>query len=160
MFRTAPAAEPDMMVPADVIPLSVLSLDLSAPAEGWPAFLGRRGIAIVPDSLGRDSIGHDAAGRLLDERRADDLRRARLRAVAEREAVEADRQFRASLGRGIPATSIPAGSTYVEAAMQAELENASGGYRVGARRTLLEDALDGSQTLTFHSLAEHDEDES
>jgi hypothetical protein len=26
------------------------------PAEGWPAWLGRRGVAIIPDDLGRDSV--------------------------------------------------------------------------------------------------------
>jgi hypothetical protein len=42
MFRTLPAAGPpthdDDVVPAELVPLSVLALDLPAPAE-WSAFL-------------------------------------------------------------------------------------------------------------------------
>jgi hypothetical protein len=41
--------------------------------------------------------------------------------------------------------------SYGAAVAEAELVNASGNYRVGARRTLLEDALDRSNTMTFHS---------
>jgi hypothetical protein len=36
MFRTVPAGEPaDDVVAADLVPLSVLALDLKSPPEGW-----------------------------------------------------------------------------------------------------------------------------
>jgi hypothetical protein len=152
MFRAAPNTEVATMVAtSEPIPLSILSLDLPVPVEGWPVFLGRRGIAIIPDSLGRDSIGHDAARRLLDERHADDLRKAAQRAAAEKAAVEADQEFRRRLGRGVP---IPAGMTYAEAVQSAELDAQS--YRPG-RRSLVEDLLDNSG-ITFHPI-QHGGDE-
>jgi hypothetical protein len=59
MFRTVPAAAPepaenvDSSSPlnGDLIPLSHLGLELGAPVEGWPVFLGVRGIRFVS---GRD----------------------------------------------------------------------------------------------------------
>jgi hypothetical protein len=43
------------MVPAELIPLGVLALDLQAPAE-WSAYLADRVVQIVLDDLGRASI--------------------------------------------------------------------------------------------------------
>jgi hypothetical protein len=111
MFRV-PAAEVGTTVPAlsdDLIPLSHLALDLPVPAEGWPDYLGRRAIAFVPDDLGRDCVRRQDARRLLDEQRADELRKAKLAKLAEAEAVEADRQWRASLPHGVPWYEIPDG---------------------------------------------------
>ena len=80
MFRTAPAAEPAADVTNDLspepIPLSVLDLDLSAPVEGWRAFLADRHIKIVVDDLGRSSVSRNDARRLFDEHRDEELRKA------------------------------------------------------------------------------------
>jgi hypothetical protein len=156
MFRTtAPAVEVDhdvMVTPEPPVPLSHLALDLNVPSEGWALFLGKRGIAIVPDSLGRDSIGHDAARRLLDEKREAELRARALRDLAEQEAVERDQQRRASLGQGV---KVPDGLSYAEAVMQAELDSQA--YRPG-RRSLVEDLLDNSG-ITYHPI-QHGADES
>jgi hypothetical protein len=126
MFRTAPAAEPAADVTNDLspepIPLSVLDLDLSAPVGGWRAFLADRHIEIVVDDLGRSSVSRNDARRLFDEHRDEELRKAEVRAASERRAVEADQQFRASLGAGVPASAIPAGMTYAAAVLSAELE--------------------------------------
>ena len=146
MFRAAPDSEVATMVAtSEPIPLSILSLDLPVPAEGWALFLGKRGISIVPDSLGRDSIGHDAARRLLDEKREAELRARALRDLAEQEAVERDQQRRASLGQGV---KVPDGMSYAEAVMQAELDAQT--YRPG-RRSLVEDLLDNSG-ITYHPI--------
>ena len=83
----------------ELIPLSHLALDFGGvPDEGWLSFLARRGVAIVPDSLGRDAIGFDAARRLFDEQREIVLRKAALLRVAEQAAVEQDQAMRAALG--------------------------------------------------------------
>jgi hypothetical protein len=68
---------------ADLIPLSVLRLDLD-PGEAWPSFLGRRGIAFQPDRCGRDSITVTDAARLIAERRAQELKKQQHLKVAER----------------------------------------------------------------------------
>jgi hypothetical protein len=141
--------------PEPLIPLSVLALDLEPPVEGWALFLGRRGITFKPDDLGRDAISRGDAKKLLDEKREHVLRVKALRAQQEQEQVEADRQFRASLGQGVPADLIPAGSTYLEAVVAAQLD--AQGYRP-RRRSMAEDLFDNSGSLTFHSLAQSDEE--
>ena len=80
-----------------LIPLSVLALDLPAPSgEGWPSFLASRGIAIVPDDLGRpsDSSCHQPGP---DPRTAGKrgCRGTEPSGDPERQAVERDQQFRA-----------------------------------------------------------------
>jgi hypothetical protein len=63
MFRTTPVTEPtrDDVVPADVIPLSHLALDLPEPhSVGWPAHLAERGIAVVEDDIGRPATSAGA----------------------------------------------------------------------------------------------------
>jgi hypothetical protein len=94
----------------------------------------------------------------ISERRANEARKAEVRAESEGRAIEADQRFTASLGVGVPADLIPAGSTYVEAALAAELDNVAAGYRPG-RRSLVEDALDNSG-ITFHSVQSAPEDAS
>ena len=146
MFRNpAPVAESSSDVaPCDhPVPLSVLALDIGLPAEGWPGFLGRRGIRIVPDAIGRDSVASHDARRLLEERRADEIRKVRLRAAQEAEAVAADEARRATIWKGMPAEQIPDGVTAVQLWQQEE-------HKRRPRRTSpLEEALAG-ETLTFH----------
>ena len=111
MFRT-PAAEPAPDVsteatPEPLIPLSHLALDLPVPPEGWSNFLGRRGIMLRPDDIGRDSIRRSDAQVLLHEQRANELRAAKHRQLAEAEAVEADQLRRALIWKGVPADRHP-----------------------------------------------------
>src|SRR5215216_5761920 len=92
---------------ADLISLSVLQLDLAAPAEGWPAYLSSRDIAVVTDDLGRPSISRGDARQLFDERREAEARQREALAQQEQRAIEQDRKFRAQVWGGIRAELMP-----------------------------------------------------
>lgn len=121
-------------------------LDLGVPAEGWPVFLGSRGIAFRSDDLGRDAISRGDAKRLIAERRESEVRRAQKQAVLEREAVEQDQLRRAQIWRGVPATAIPDGVLASTAMLQAAKDAQP------RRRSMVEEAFSGSDTMVFHSL--------
>jgi hypothetical protein len=144
MFRT-PVAEPasDVIVPADLIPLSVLQLDLSEPPIGWIAFLADRHIGVVADDLGRSAISRADARQLFTEARADQVRKAEMHAESEKRAVEADRQWRAQLPRGVPWYEVPDGVLPVVAMTAAD--------RAAQPKRLspLQEALSG-ESMTFH----------
>ena len=70
--------------------------------------------------------------------------------MVERQQIEADQRFRASVGVGLPVSAIPHGMTYGEVVASAELDSQP--YR--PRATLVEDLLGNSDELTFHSLAD------
>ena len=152
IFNSKPDIErpgPDRRVYDDLIPLSHLGLELDTTPNGWVLHLERRGIAVLTDDIGRRAISRSDAKQLLDEKHAEDVRKAKLRAVQEREAVEADRAWRAQLGQGVSAAALAAGMSYAEAVHAAEL--ASQPYR--PRTSVAEDLLDnGGSGLTFHSL--------
>jgi hypothetical protein len=62
MFRTTVAAvePPAVTNPSDLIPLSVLQLDLDPPTVGgWNACLAGRGIAVLVDDIGRPALTLD-----------------------------------------------------------------------------------------------------
>jgi hypothetical protein len=149
MFRATATAPPtqDMPAVADTIPLTVLQLDHPAPAAGWTAYLAGRGVEIVEDDLGREAISRGDAKILLDEQRKREAKRAELLARADEAAEQFDREWRAQLGVGIPASAIPAGMTYAAAVASAELDGV--GYR--PRATLVADVLDNdAETMMFH----------
>ncbi len=151
MFHKPDVAErpvPDRRRYDELIPLSVLALDLSTPVEGWTVYLERRCIEIVTDDLGRLAVARGDARRLFAEQRENEVRRAALREAAEQRAVEADQRFRAQLGVGVPASAIPAGMTYAAAVLSAELDGQA--YR--PRASVAEDLLDNSGGLTFHPI--------
>jgi hypothetical protein len=154
MFRSAPDVEPApaRIDPDGLIPLSHFELDHPSPVEGWPTFLGRRGIAFLPDDLGRDCIRRSDARRLLDEKRANEIQAARLREVAEQEAVEADQLRRAQIWRGIPADHLPDGVPPAAAMLQASRDAQP------RRTTPLEEALSNSSEMTYHALPRGDEE--
>jgi hypothetical protein len=82
----------------ETIPLSHLELDLPAPAGvGWSAYLADRGIAVVLDDVGRLAIARADAKRLFSERAEGAARAREVAERHERQAVEADRQWRAAL---------------------------------------------------------------
>jgi hypothetical protein len=93
----------------DLVPLSYLELDLPTPVSGWQIELGRRGIEILTDDIGRPSISRDAVRQLLDEQRENELRQREAAARMEAQAIEQDRQFRASLPVGQAWYDMPAG---------------------------------------------------
>jgi hypothetical protein len=150
---TAAVAEPASDVTHDESPVPVihLALDLPEPPGGWTAFLNARGVEVVVDDLGRSAITRVDARRLFDEHREAEAVKAEKRAVLEQRAIEADQQFRAQLGRGVP---IPEGMTYAEAVLSPELDCQS--YRP-RRRSLVEDLL-SNDGITFHPI-QHGPDE-
>ena len=156
MFNQASAVEsaPVEVEPAGLIPLSHFELDHPRPGEGWSNFLGRRGMTLRPDDIGRDSIRRSDAQKLLHEQRANELRAAKLRQLAEAEAVEADQLRRAQIWRGLPADHLPPGVAPAAVMLQADRDAQP------KRTTPLEEALSNSGTLTYHSYPTTLEDES
>ena len=148
--ETVPTVQTDS-APPEVIPLSHLALDLPMPSEGWPNFLGRRAISIVPDFLGRDSIGVDAARRLLDERRGDELRLHKQASLAQEMEEEADKLRRALIWKGVAADMLPVGVGAGDAMLQAARDSRP------RRMSPLEEAFDGGGS-TFHAFGQPDEE--
>jgi hypothetical protein len=153
MFKTV-IAEPAVKVPlVQLIPLVELQLSLDTPGDGWAAHLADRNIAIVLDDLGRPSIARADARQLFAERAQHEARRREFIARADEAAIEFDRARRAELFAGIPADLMPPGVAPAAVMLQTAKDAQP------KRRTLLQEALTNSQTLTFHSLAEQQEDE-
>jgi hypothetical protein len=155
MFRTAPAAALDALAeretiePPQLIPLSVLSLDLSVPVEGWPSFLAARGIEVTLDDIGRMAISRDAARQLLTEKREREAERARRRKLVEAQAVADDQLRRSRIWGGAPAVEgVSAAALMLQADKDAQPK----------RRSVLQEALAGSETLTYHPLPTSDEE--
>ena len=156
MFKTPP---PDAEVISPVgertseplVPLSHLGLDLPVPPIGWTGYLNNIGVEIVEDGIGRGAVSAADARMLIAEHRADEVRKAEVRAAAEKRAIEADQQWRASLGHGV---KVPDGVTYAEAAQSAELDSLT--YR--PRASVVEDLL-SNDGMTFHPVR-HEADES
>ena len=157
MFRTAaqPAAVTeaalDVKVPFELIPLSVLSLDLEAPPIGWATELAARGVEIVLDDLGRPAIARADARQLFAEAAAAEVRQREVAERNERAAIEKDREFRAGLNKGIPWHHLPDGVSPAEAMAAADRATRP------KRLTPLQEALSG-ESMTFHSFgSEQDE---
>jgi hypothetical protein len=87
---------------AELIPLTVLSLDNPEPVGGWETLLQARGIELLTDDLYRPSVRREDARRLALERRE-----------WERESADKARQLQESLDEGLP---VPAGLPSVEGA--------------------------------------------
>jgi hypothetical protein len=154
MFRHMPTTdtEPtrDVTVSDELIPLSVFALDHPQPPEGWSNFLGRWGITLRPDDIGRDSIRRSDAQMLLHEQRANELRVAKLRQLAEAEAVADDERRRALIWKGVSATALPVGVSAGDAMLQAAKDAQP------RRTTPLEEALSNSGTLTYHPMRDNE----
>jgi hypothetical protein len=157
MFSRSPAAaDPpthvDVVSSEELIPLSVLALDLPAPGEGWAAHLAHRGVEIVLDDIGRAAVARGDARRLFTEQREAEAANRERAAAMERAAVEQDRQWRAQLPGGVPWYQIPDGVLPVVAMTQADRDAQP------RRRSLLEESLSGS-AMTFHPIVpDGDED--
>jgi len=127
------------------VPLSHLELELDRPVEGWPIFLGARGVKIIGDDLGRDSVARHDARRLLDERREQQVRQAALARLAEQEAVAADERRRALIWKGLPVDAMPSDALPASVMLQAAKDAQP------RRRSMLEESLAG-QSMTYHPL--------
>jgi hypothetical protein len=152
MFRTAPVTEPNASidaltqtaadaVPADLIPLSHLALDLAEPAIGWAACLAERGISVQVDDVGRLSVSRADARRLFAERAEVEARQREVMERNEQRAIEADRAFRAGLPAGVPWYQMPDGVLPVHA-----LTAAAAAERP-RRTSVLQDALAHGETV-------------
>jgi hypothetical protein len=130
----------------ELIPLSILELDLPAPSVGgWHHYLAECGIAIVVDDIGRDAIGRADAARLLGEKRAAEQRAREIASANEAQAIEADQAFRAQLWGGVRADRMPSD------ARPADVMLAAARDAEPRRRSVLEDSLAGGGT-TMHIL--------
>jgi hypothetical protein len=139
---------------AELIPLSVLGLDLPVPVDGWVAELDRRGVAVVEDDLGRLSVPRAVARSLFAEAREQQEAAARKREELERRAVEADQRFRASLPVGIPAGAVPEGISAGELMMMSD-------PMLGPRRqSVLEHALEHpAGSIVYHPIRDEQVDQ-
>ena len=157
MFRTVTADPPTganvQVAPEELVPLSVLELDLPTPGEGWAAYFADRGISITIDDIGRASVARSDARQLLTEKRKAEARGREKAAELERQAIEADQLRRAQLGVGVPASALN-GMSYAEAVQSMELDSVP--YR--RRTSVVEDLLSNDRSsLTFHPI-QHDEE--
>lgn len=134
---------------ADLVPVTHLALDIPEPGNGWPAELASRGIPVVDDDIGRPAIAIGAARDLVAEHRENEAIKARHRVEMERQAVEADRRFRASLPAGIGPDSVPIGVSPAELMMLSDPLDQS-----ARRQSVLEHALEHQDgAVVFHSVA-------
>jgi hypothetical protein len=132
-----------------LVPLSVLQLDLDTPAEGWPNFLAARDIEVTLDDIGRMAISRDAARQLLTEKREREAEQARRRKLVEAQAVADDQLRRSRIWGGAPAVEgVSAAALMLQADKDAQPK----------RRSVLQEALAGSETLTYHPLPTSDEE--
>jgi hypothetical protein len=131
--------------PGEPIPLSILSLDLDEPGNGWAACLAAKGISTVLDDLGRLCVAR-ADARMLFRERAEAVARAR-EITARRDAqLEGQRV----VFRGIPADEIPAGMTAAEAMMAGDPDLRP------RRKSAVAEFLDGD-SMVMHSIHEPSE---
>jgi hypothetical protein len=144
----------DVVVPADVIPLSHLELDLPTPVEGWTVFLAARGIEVTLDDIGRMAVARDDARRLLTEKREREAEQARRRKLAEAQAVADDQLRRSRIWRGVPADHMPPGVPPAAAMLQTARDAQP------KRTTPLEEALSNSGTLTYHPMRDNEDEAS
>jgi hypothetical protein len=126
-----------------MIPLSVLGLDLPAPAEGWSVWLASQGVSVVFDDVGRRCVARSDARALFEQQRLGEIRRQDAAHRQEAAAIAADRAWRATLPRGVSWLDVPPGVLPVVAMTeQAKAE-------MPRRRSLLEDAFAGQGTTMY-----------
>jgi hypothetical protein len=145
MFRTAPAAEPSVVMSdmSDIpIPISNLALDLPEPPAGWLAELERRGIEVTVDDIGRRSVPRDVARVLLAEHAAAEARKREAVQRMEAAAIQKDREWRAQLPKGIPWHSLPDAGLLPVVQM-----TAAAAAERPKRTSVLQDALAGGETV-------------
>jgi hypothetical protein len=146
-MRTITATDPTTHAvsnPSDLVPISVLALDLDLPIGSWTLYLEGRGVAVLQDDIGRPAITRaDARWLILERREAE----ARAREVAERMDAEREAQRLAQLPAGLPADQVPTGMTPAMAMVAADPDLA----RRPRRTSVLEEQLAGGG-LVFHPL--------
>jgi hypothetical protein len=123
--------------------------------DDWSAYLAERDVPVLTDAVGRDSVlSSDARALLADyrERQAVEWEAAaRRHERLEREAEERDRERRAQIWKGVPASSFPADASAASVMVAAIRESQP------KRQSVLQEALSNSGEITFHSLAPGDD---
>ena len=144
MLNRAPRPTESVMTDSGVdkdelVPLSVLALDVDLPGGDLDVHL---------DDLGRRCLRRGDARRLITERRE---AAERQRKVAELQAIELDRQFRAQLRDGIPADQIPADVSPTAWLLQSAKDAAP------RRESVLQHALRNPGAIVYHPIEHEDE---
>jgi hypothetical protein len=148
MFRTVTATEPAPIVvpPAELIPLSVLGLNVSAPVGGWEPFLTVRNLEILVDDIGRPSVSRDDARTLIAEKHENERRAQEVAKRNEQRMIESDRVRRESIWGGLPWYELPDGVLPVVAMTAADKAAQP------KRMSPLQEALSG-ESMTYHPIA-------
>jgi hypothetical protein len=137
-------------VTAVPVPLSELERDLPVPVDGWAAELGRRGVEVVEDDLGRAAVDRVTARLLFTEARENEARVARHRLEVEQLAIAADAARRAAIPRGVPVV----GAALAEVSAPERLMLADPPDREQQRESVLQHALSGRDGLVYTPVAE------
>jgi hypothetical protein len=98
------------------------------------------------DDIGRMAVARDDARLLLTEKRERQAEQARRRKLAEAQAVADDQIRRAQIWQGIPADDLPPGVAPAAVMLQTSRDARP------KRTSVLQEALAGSETLTYHPL--------
>jgi hypothetical protein len=130
-----------------LIALSILSLELPEPTNGWLHYLTGRGVEVLIDDLGRRAISRADARQLFDEHRAGEVRRREVMGRSERQAQAKDREFRSRLWQGVPADMIPDGMTAAQYMMAGDPD------LVPRRKSAVAEFLDGDE-MVLHPIYE------
>jgi hypothetical protein len=138
---------------AEPVPLTELERDLPAPAVGWAAELGRRGVAVVLDDLGRAAVDRATARVLFTEHREQQEAAARHRAEIEQRVIAADEARRAALPKGVPAGMVPEGMTAGLLMMAADPMQGS------RRESVVADALKNDGRLIYRPIRDEQADQ-
>jgi hypothetical protein len=160
MFRnTIPDTEPAPVVapPADLIPLSHLSLDVDEPCVGWDAYLSGRGLEVVLDDVGRPSIPRVDARMLFAEKQEGEARKREIMERNEQRMVEADQAWRAGLHKGVEWWRLPDGMTPGDAMALAAAEAS---HQKSVQESLLEQEFGGPQNSMVYQSFSNDAAES
>jgi hypothetical protein len=136
-------------MPERPVPLSELERDLPEPVDGWAAELGRRGVVIVEDDLGRAAVTRSVARSLFAEHREQEEAAARHREEHERRLVAAAEAHLAAVPRGIPVSAEVPGLTAAQLMMAADPMAQS-----ARRESPLEHALQNTGLPVYHPLNE------
>jgi hypothetical protein len=148
---------PQVTPTEDLIPVSVIALELPAPTVGgWDAFLSNRGVEVLTDDIGRLAVSRSDARLLIAEQVEAETRRREAMQRQERKFIEADRLRLARLGRGMPASMIPDGMSAADAMMIDEYASRP----PSVREQLWGQELGGSQTSMVYQSFPSEQDES